>query len=214
MFLPPLPSPAWPRPVRAYALILGVIGLCTAVELVFLAADWGLIGSNRWRGLGVQYAAFWPGLLRDWQPNYPAQPWLMFGSYAFVHVSPAHLLGNMLALIWLGPMLQNRLSGWGFAALWAAAAVGGALCFAALSSTPAPMVGASGAVFGLLGAVVALDYLKRGDLMAVLGMTSVLAVLNLVMFVLEQGGLAWQTHLGGYLAGIVITAALSAERSD
>lgn len=209
MMLPPLPSPVWPTPIRTYALILGLIGLCTGIELFILAADWGLIGSPRWRALGLQYGAFWSGLLRDWQPNYPAQPWLMFCTYAFLHVGPMHLLGNMLALLWLGPMLQDRLGRWGFCALWASGAAGGALCFAALSTAPAPMVGASGAVFGLLGAVVVLDYLKRGALSAVLGMTAVLAGLNGLMFVLEKGALAWETHLGGYLAGILITAALS-----
>jgi membrane associated rhomboid family serine protease len=212
MSLPPLPSFRWLSLSRGDHLILGLIALCTLIELILSAADLGFVGTVRWRTLWIENAAFWAGLLRDWQPNYAAQPWLMFGTYAFLHVGPMHLLGNMLALIWLGPVLQARLGRRGFCLLWLAAASGGALCFALLSTTPAPMVGASGAVFGLLGALVALDYLDRGDLSAVLSMTALLAGLNLVTFIFEKGGLAWETHLGGYLAGILAVAALDPGR--
>ena len=208
MLLPPLPPPVWPSPAHRYALIFALIGLCTGIELVLLAADWGLIGTPRWRALGLQYGAFWSGLLRDWQPNYGTQPWLMFCTYAFLHVGPMHLIGNMMAVIWLGPPLLDQLGRRGFCVLWATGAAGGAFCFAALSTAPAPMVGASGAVFGLVGAIVALDYLRRGDLQAVFGMTAAITALNGLMFVLENGALAWETHLGGYLAGILVTAAL------
>ena len=212
MSLPPLPSFRWPGYLRRYRVILGLIVLCSAIEFLLTAADLGLVGTVRWRNLWIQNGAFWSGLLRDWQPNYPSQPWLMFCTYAFLHVSPAHLIGNMLALAWLGPALQDRLGRWGFCALWLAAASGGAVCFATLSTAPAPMVGASGAIFGLLGGLVALDYLDRGDLGGVIGMTAVLAVLNALMFVLEHGSLAWETHLGGYLAGILTIAALNPPR--
>lgn len=208
MSLPPLPPFRWPGNLRRYRLILAFILLCTGIELLLLAADFGLIGSLRWRSLWLQNGAFWSGLLRNWQPNYAAQPWLMFATYSFLHVGPGHLLGNMVVLAWLGPALQDRLGRVGFCALWLAAASGGALCFALLSTSPAPMVGTSGAIFGLLGAIVALDYLDRGDLSAVLSMTGVLAALNALTFVLEQGGLAWETHLGGYLAGLLAVAAL------
>ena len=209
MFLPPLPSPSWPHPAGKYTLIFALVGVCVGIEAMLLAADFGLIGSLRWRMLGLQYGAFWSGLLRDWQPNYDAQPWLMFCSYAFLHVGPMHLLGNMLAVIWLGPPLLDALGQRRFCALWAAGAAGGAFCFAALSTTPAPMVGASGAVFGLVGAIVALDYLQRGDLQAVFGMSVTIAALNALMFFLENGALAWETHLGGYLAGILAVSVLS-----
>lgn len=209
MTLPPLPPLNGQSFTLGYRLILALIVLCSGMELVLLAADFGLIGSPRWRSLAIQNGAFWAGLLRDWQPNYTGQPWLMFGTYAFLHVGTMHLLGNMVALAWLGPALQDRLGPWGFCLLWLTAASGGALGFAALSTAPAPMVGASGVVFGLLGAIVALDYHDRGDLRAVIGMTVALIVLNALMFVMERGTLAWETHLGGYLAGILFIVVLS-----
>lgn len=213
MRLSSLPPFGWPRPAARYGLILALIALCCAVELVLLASDFGLIGTVRWRMFWLQNGAFWSGLMRDWQPNYAAQPWLMYGTYAALHTGPAHLLGNMLALIWLGPWLIDRLGNLRFAVLWLTAAFGGAACFAALSTTPAPMVGASGAVFGLLGAVVALDYLRTGEFWPVMSMTGALAVLNLATFALERGALAWETHLGGYLTGILVIAALNPDQA-
>lgn len=208
MILPPLPPLIWPRPARRYALVIALIVMCCAIELILFAADLGLIGATSWRARALQNGAFWAGLLGNWQPNYAYQPWLMFGSYAFLHAGPVHLLGNMLTLIWVGPYIADRLGQRGFAVLWVLSALGGALGFTMLSDAPAPMVGASGAIFGLLGGVVALDYLDRGLLRAVMNMTGLLALLNIATLILERGGLAWETHLGGYLAGLLVVAVL------
>lgn len=208
MSFPPLPSFVWPTLSARMAQVLALGAICCAVEVILSASQWGLVGSARWRALALQNGAFWPGLLRSWQPNYPAQPALMFATYAFLHTGPLHLLGNMTALLWLGPHLVRRLGQAGFATLWLLSAAGGAFGFALLSDTPAPMVGASGAVFGLLGGFVMLDYRDRRDVSAVLNMTGALALLNLITLVLEGGVLAWQTHLGGYAVGALIVAAL------
>jgi membrane associated rhomboid family serine protease len=79
------------------------------------------------------------------------------------------------------------------------------------------MVGASGALFGLVGAWHWRDWRQRrargrpvGPLLqAIAG----LAVLNLAMWVLLSGLLAWETHLGGYLAGAAAAAALATWRA-
>lgn len=212
MILPPLPSFRWLTLSKGDLAILVLMGLCCTIEILLSAADTGLWGSPRWRALWLDNGAFWAGLLRDWQPNYTAQPWLMFATYAFLHVGPMHLVGNMLTLLWLGPSLQSRLGVKGFCLLWLTAASGGAVCFAVLSTSAAPMVGASGAVFGLLGAIVALDYLDRGDLGSAIRMTGLLITMNAVMFLIEDGGLAWETHLGGYLAGVLAIAAINPPR--
>jgi len=209
MNLPTLPPFEWPRSLGRAWLVLGLIALCCVIEVVLYAADLGLIGSTRWRMLWLQNGAFWAGLLRDWQPNYSAQPWAMFGTYAFLHAGPMHLLGNMVTLLWVGPTLLQRLGTANFALLWAGSACGGAVGFTLLSNTPAPMVGASGAIFGLFGALTALDYLDRGRLSAVINMTGILVALNIVMLIVERGTLAWETHLGGYLSGVLLIAILN-----
>jgi membrane associated rhomboid family serine protease len=86
------------RPVSVSSLI----AVCTVIEATLLAADFGLVGIPRLRELAYQYGGFWVGLLGTWQPNYPSQPYLMFGTYAFLHGGPLHLLVNMLTLYSLG----------------------------------------------------------------------------------------------------------------
>ena len=71
-----------------------------------------------------------------------------------------------------------------------------------------PMVGASGALFGLAGAVMALSwqYLRaRGEsLRPVIRSLVWLAVLNVVLWWAMSGMLAWETHLGGFVVGWVM----------
>ena len=77
--------------------------------------------------------------------------------------------------------------------------------FAALSNAVQPMVGASGALFGLAGVLTGWEYTARrlahegiGPVLRVIGL---LVGLNIVMYWAMGGNLAWETHLGGFLAG-------------
>ena len=186
---------------------IGLILATAAVETVLTLADHGLLGSPRWRPWALQNGAFWAGLLHGWQPNFAAQPATMFASYAFLHAGWEHLLGNMTALVWLGRMLGGRIGAGRFALIYALSILGGGLGFGLLSTSPSPMVGASGAIMGLVGVWIVWD---RRDMAALgdpratpvaLGRTAAVAALNLVMFLLADGLLAWETHLGGFLAG-------------
>lgn len=189
----------------AHAGLLAVLLACTAVELALQGADLGLWGSPRWRALAYQNGGFWIGLLGDWQPNYAAQPLAMFASYGFLHAGAAHLAVNMITLASLGAAVAARAGQRGFLALYALSVLGGAAGFALLSQAAQPMVGASGALFGLAGALVAWDWRDRragGEtLWPVLRALALLGLLNLVMYWALDGRLAWETHLGGFLAG-------------
>ena len=188
-------------------VLLGIILVNAAIEAALWGADLGLWGAGRWRGLAFQYGGFWAGLLHDWQPNYAVQPVTMFVSYALLHAGPGHLIGNMGGLVFLGDLAVDRVGGRGLALLYAAAALGGAVAFGAISTSGAPMIGASGAVFGLAGAWTVWDWRDhRGRVdriwawrtpAIVLGLT----VMNAAIWALQGGNLAWQTHLGGFIAG-------------
>lgn len=209
------------RPTPVLTLLICLICL---PELVLLLADYGLIGSPRWRLLAYQYGAFWAGLLYGWQPNYTAQPALMFVSYGFLHTGPAHLTGNMLGLGWLGARIIDRWGTGRFIWLYLAAMLGGAVGFGALTSSPAPMIGASGAVFGLAAAWMVGEAQDRrirahkaghggwpalwSTLKPALGLTLVLAGFNLISWMVQNGQLAWETHLGGFLAGLGVALLL------
>lgn len=195
------PDTGWrPAPV-----VLAIILLTCSIELVLVAADHGVVGTPRWRSLAYQNGAFWTGLLNNWRPNYPAQPWLMFLTYQGLHASFMHLIGNMIVLFLVGRILVARVGQVWFAALYVISGIGGGLGFALLTDSAQPMVGASGALFGLVGAWKWQDwffnsqkgYSRKALILDVVG----LAVLNLVLWIVQDGQLAWEAHLGGFLTG-------------
>ena len=190
------------RPPR---LALWIGGICILIELGLQAADLGLVGSPLWRSLAYQNGAFWPGLLWGWQPNYAAQPVLMFASHAFLHGGLLHLVGNMLALASLGRIAAGHVGPGGFALIYGLSVLGGAVAFGLLALGPQPMVGASGALFGLAGAWQYWEYAGarpgRDRLWHLARVIAGLILLNLVLWLAFSGALAWQTHLGGFVAG-------------
>jgi membrane associated rhomboid family serine protease len=200
----PAPS-ADPLTRRPAPVVLGLIVLFCAVEAVLEGADLRLWGTVRWRSLAYQNAGFWAGLLWGWKPNYPAQPAVMFLSYSFLHAGLWHLAGNMATLAVLGGMIRDRIRTPGFLALWTLSALGGGLAFGLISRSAQPMVGTSGALFGLVGALLAWEAqnLRAAgqSLWPVAGWVLGLVVLNLAFWWLQNGALAWETHLGGFLAG-------------
>jgi membrane associated rhomboid family serine protease len=195
-----------PHPHILPTAIWALVALCVLPELVLLGADWGLWGTARWRPYAYQNGAFWAGLLYGWRPNYTAQPVVMFATYGWLHAGLGHLAGNLAVLVWLGPQMLARFGTLGFILLWATCLLGGAAGFALLTSSPAPMVGASGALFGLAGAWMVEEVrcthglrarLLRGGLIL-----AALLALNTAAWALQGGHLAWETHLGGMVAGM------------
>lgn len=198
-----------PRPaLRRYGLLLGLIVICAAIELLLACADAGLLGDARLRSRAYEYGGFWSGLLKGWQANYPAQPYTMFFTYAFLHAGLVHLIVNMMTLWSLGRMVVDRVGTAGLLVLYTGSALGGAGGFGLLGTTLAPMVGASGALFGLAGGILAWNYVDRftftEGLWPVAQGVAALLVLNLVMWWAMDGQLAWETHLGGFLSGWVL----------
>lgn len=174
---------------------LWIGGGCVLIELVLQASDLGLIGSPVWRSLTYQNGAFWPGLLRGWRANYTAQPALMFVTYAFLHGGFWHLAGNMLALLVLTRIALQHVGQGRLCLIYAISALGGAATFGVLAPGPQPMVGASGALFGV--AAACLYWQHRRPLR---GLAALIAF-NIVLWLFQDGTLAWQTHLGGIFAG-------------
>lgn len=167
------------------------------------------------RGRLIQNFAFWPGLVKGWHANYPGQAELMFLSYGFLHAGVTHLLFNMITLISLGRPLAEELGQGKFLLLYLLAQLGGGAGYALLTTQTAPMVGASGALFGLAGALL-WTRLREGlrDLTPVEALRDIawpvalLIGMNVVMYVALDGRLAWETHLGGFLAGGAAMAVL------
>ncbi len=186
-------------------VLIALIALCVGIESLLTLSDQGVIADGRLRQMAYDYGGFWPGLLGNWRPNYAVQPWVMFLSYGFLHGGPAHLVVNMITLWSLGRPVLMRVGAGGFGLLYLAALLGGAGGFALLAPGLRPMVGASGALFGLIGGLLAWAYVDRftfhEGLWPVLRAVLYLIALNLVLWWAMDGQLAWETHLGGFLTG-------------
>ena len=188
-------------------ILLVLIVICCVLEVVLQLSDFGLVGPERLRGMAYEYGGFWPGLLKDWNPNYALQPYMMFLTYGFLHGGIIHLIVNMVTLWSLGAAVILRVGVRGFSILYVASILGGAAGYAVLAPGLQPMVGASGALFGLAGGLLAWMYVDRftfqQGLLPVVQAVALLIALNLILWWAMSGQLAWQTHLGGFIAGWV-----------
>jgi membrane associated rhomboid family serine protease len=178
----------------------------------------GLSGSHAsvLRNWLYQYFSFWPGLLGDWTANYTAQPFVMFITYGFLHAGFGHLVANSLTLVTLGLRLIEDIGTKRFVYVYLAGQAAGAAGYAALSTQPFPMVGASGALFGLAGAILWRQFLEdvtdvplKKTLQDLAWPIGCMIALNVVMYIALDGRLAWEAHLGGAIGGAVAIACLS-----
>lgn len=127
---------------------------------------------------------------------------------AFLHGGVLHLASNMLALFIVGAPLERVLGTGRYLAIYLGSALGGSLLALLLSPPDTLGVGASGAVFGLFGALVAL----RDRIGADIGGVVTLIGINLVIsFALP--GISWQAHIGGLVTGVVIALLVRGRRA-
>lgn len=195
---------------RHAPVLLWIVGILAVLETAFTLLGLPPLGLGRLRNIAIMYGAFWPGLLGDWVPAFNGQPVTMFVTYAFLHGGFLHMLFNALILLHLGRESVNRLGQGGFLLLFALSSIGGAAVYGLLATSDAPMLGASGAVFGLFGATMFWDFQRRraaGASLEPVGRLLIgLIVLNLLLYFLVAGMLAWQAHLGGFVAGFAFAA--------
>jgi membrane associated rhomboid family serine protease len=126
-------------------------------------------------------------------------------SAAFIHYGPAHIAFNMYALYLLGSALERYVGSRRFAIIYLLAALGGS--FGALLLTPdAHSAGASGAIFGLMGAMLVLERQRGITLLG--GSIGGLLVINLII-TFGIPGISIGAHIGGLIAGAVAGLVLS-----
>ncbi len=129
--------------------------------------------------------------------------WWQLVTSMFTHVEPIHLGFNMLALYFLGPMLEVVLGRARFLALYLVSGLVGSAAVMLLSEPHGQTVGASGAIFGLMGALAVVATKVGGQLQPILMWLG----LNLV-FTFTVSGISWQGHVGGLVGGAVLGAAM------
>lgn len=170
------------RPTLTIALV--------AVNLVIFVADLGSAGGGGLGELGREGAL--------WGPAVAAGDWWRPFTAGFIHANLMHVGFNMFLLYQLGKLLEPVIKWWGFAALYVMSLLGGSFLVLVLSPNDLT-VGASGAVFGLMGATfVAMRSRGIDPFRTAIGP---LIVINLVITFVFSSFISVGGHVGGLIAG-------------
>lgn len=214
---PSEPPPQDEAPVfNAPRVVLGVVGL---TALVFIATQYA---SQDIANLLFAHLVLLP--LRFLSAENLAYDWtatiLSPLGHALLHANWMHLIVNMGLLLGFGTALTRRAGAAGFLMIYAASVLAGGALYVALAADPqAPVIGASGGVSGLMGAICQMGFaqMRGGPIapspfhrrgMAVTYSLSFFSI-NLVLAIFAaQVGIAWQAHLGGFVVGFLLNILL------
>jgi membrane associated rhomboid family serine protease len=189
---------------RMNAVTIGLIVANVAVALVELAS-----GSN---ASFTNNSIFENGsLFASGYVNSAGQPlgvahgeWWRLFTAMFLHASFFHLGVNMYSLYYVGSIMEQVIGRWRFLLLYLASGLAGSAGALVLSPLT-PTVGASGAIFGVLGG---LFILERRRHIATGGQVAGLIVLNLVITFAFAGSISVGGHVGGLIGGMALMLAL------
>jgi membrane associated rhomboid family serine protease len=122
----------------------------------------------------------------------------------FTHVSPLHIAFNMFALWVLGPQLELAVGRARFLALYFLSGLAGSALVLWAGPQFSGTHGASGAVFGLMAALLVVAYKVGGDVRGILTWIGI----NFFITFAFVGRISWQGHLGGFLGGLAAAVVL------
>ena len=146
--------------------------------------------------------------------------WLLYGPFVahgdwwrlltacFLHVGIWHIAVNMYALWWLGSVVEGAIGSLRFALLYIGSGLAGS-AGALIWNPHAPTVGASGAIFGMLGAGLLLEWRVTGKLV---GGFAVMILINLAFTFGFSSFISVGGHVGGLIGGLAGTAIILARR--
>ncbi|MET9494013.1 rhomboid family intramembrane serine protease [Streptomyces sp. NPDC006552] len=174
-----------------------LIGLCLAAFVVQQTA--GDMFAFRFEMLGH---AFVPGMS---EPQGVAEgQWYRLLTAMFLHGGFFHLGFNMLSLWWIGGPLEAALGRARYLALYVVSGLAGSALTYLLADPAEQSLGASGAIFGLIGATGILMRRLNFDLRPLVAML----VINLIFTFTPSFNIAWQAHIGGLVGGLVVGYAM------
>jgi len=219
--------------LRAPASVLGLIGVLVAAHVLRVLAPPAIAEQvlNDYALDPARYSGHAAaGVLANVLPLF---------THMLLHANATHLAVNSVWLLAFGPMVARRYGGVAFVVFFVLCGLAGAAFFIALNwGDDVGVIGASGAISGLMGGAIRMMRLRQPYLNVatmpllpiwssqVLGFSAVWLVINLVTGLtgVGTGGqiepVAWQDHMGGYLAGLILAGpfealfGLSARQSD
>ena len=207
---------------RAPSVVLALIGILAALHLARVSLPGDMADT-----IVAQYAFFPDHYGHAFLETHGAQPiWqglVPFLSYMGLHASWTHLVINCLWLLAFGPIVARRFGSVLFVAFFLVCGVAGALAYLAFNwASPNPVIGASGAIAGLMAAGMRMlpgqaPWAHPGETplapmfsRQILVFSALWTAINLLTAFTglgmggESGLIAWQAHLGGFAAGLLL----------
>ena len=138
-----------------------------------------------------------------WLPAVADGAYYQLVTSMFTHVAIWHIGFNMMALWVLGPQLEMAIGRARFLAVYFISGLAGSAMVMWVGPQFSGTLGASGAIFGLMGAVAVVALKVGGDVRGILVWIGINFVLTFTF-----GNISWQGHLGGFLAGTAVGAIL------
>jgi membrane associated rhomboid family serine protease len=178
-----------------------LVAINLAIYLVTAAQGSGLNNPGGWLYNHMLLLGYPPhgfvapyGTLADGQ-------WYRLVTSMFLHGFLLHIAFNMFALWLIGTPVEQYLGPARYAGLYFVSGLAGA-AGALLQAPTIPTVGASGAIFGILGSMMILEWQVTGRLA---GNAMTWIVLNLVIDFIPGTNISWGGHIGGLVGGILVT---------
>jgi len=223
---PPRREPVFNMP----GVVIAFIAICASIHLVRLYVldveqDFGLL--LRAAFIPIRYSGAFP--IDVFAFTSPV-------SYSLLHGGIAHLAVNMIWLAAFGSPLANRIGSLRFVLFWVATSIAAAgLHYMLYTTSPAPLIGASGAISGMMGAAARFGFridrssgrpafggpvLPISTVFRMRGTVAFLAVwmvINLVTGLFgfvpgEESQIAWEAHIGGFVVGFFFVSSFDRHR--
>lgn len=134
-----------------------------------------------------------------------SQPWTFITSI-FLHANPTHIISNMIALFFFGTYLERRISKTNYLVIFFLAGIIGNIAFMLTASDPMISgLGASGAIFGIMGTLAVLEPTSVVFVYAIPMPMFVAAIVWFLLnfFGLLGPGIGYEAHIGGLLVGVI-----------
>ena len=180
-----------------------LIGINVAVWLAILVS--GATSSPLVRQLALRPTSTFRGVVYPGVPSVAeGDVWQLLTSM-FAHVEVWHIGFNMLALYVLGPGLEAAIGRTRFLLLYLISGLAGSATVMWFSDPLSLTLGASGAIFGLMGALLVVALKVGGDVRSIVGWIAI----NFVITFVFGSFISWQGHLGGFVGGALVAAVLA-----
>lgn len=153
-------------------------------------------------GISEQQCASVAGM--HWVDGVASGAWWQVVTALFTHVALMHIGFNMFALWFLGPQLEAVIGRARFLAVYLLSGLMGSAVVCWLTPGQTATVGASGAIFGLMGALLVIAVKLHADYTPILFWIG----LNVALTVIGRGFISWQGHLGGLVGGALVALVL------